>query len=383
MVTSLSTVEIPSARALRRAAIGAFLALVTVGASAGTVESETLMHLDKLRAVTTGADKKTTEQYNNQMNSAWTFFNANKKAALPTLRSQLSLELEMSQPNPLLLLDVGYFLYQQETVSDKSLAKRALFRLDPAAEIVRWNQQELFDFAHAVASDRDSRILDLIDKAFLKEKVSLYVPQHALTLDETLVCVFLYGAYGSDSETHLKALLRDHKLTPKIIEILAWIGSPDSDQDVKTAMQASRDYETFARATAFMMKLGGPQGRAIMLRVDPKELDTKSQEYYGKIRKQVEAASYESLRGQFAGLPGHAKIDNEALKKRLSAMYANYGKDDETSPMDILDSSLPGDFLISELTRIRSRSFQRVSDEALSDVEMTNALLNTLRYRGK
>jgi hypothetical protein len=64
-------------------------------------------------------------------------------------------------------------------------------------------------------------------------------------------------------------------------------------------------------------------------------------------------------------------------------MYENYGKDDKTSPEAIFNSGLPNDFLVSELTRIRGRMFYRVSDEALSDVVLTNAILNALRYRGK
>ena len=62
-------------------------------------------------------------------------------------------------------------------------------------------------------------------------------------------------------------------------------------------------------------------------------------------------------------------------------MHAHDGKDDSTRPTDILDATLPRDALIGELVAIRARTFRRLSDEALSDVEMTNALINTLRYR--
>ena len=62
-------------------------------------------------------------------------------------------------------------------------------------------------------------------------------------------------------------------------------------------------------------------------------------------------------------------------------MYADYGKDNRLNPQALLDSRLGRDYLIGELIRIRSRMFSRVSDEALSDVELTNAVINTLRYR--
>ncbi len=62
-------------------------------------------------------------------------------------------------------------------------------------------------------------------------------------------------------------------------------------------------------------------------------------------------------------------------------MYDNYGKDDSTSPMAIIDADLPSKYLISKLQSIRSRMFYRVSDEALSEIEITNVIINTLRYK--
>jgi hypothetical protein len=358
-----------------------FLSLASVGSSAATIEQETLAHLDRIRAVRVGGDAKANEAYNKQMDEAWKFFNANQKSVLAILRRELSLESRKDKPNNLFLLDIGYYLYLHKEVSDKELGKQALFRLDTTSEIIRSNQQQLFHFTHAVASDKDPKLLPFLDKTFLKEKVTAFIPQHSLTLDETLVCVFLYGIYGQTAELHLKSLLKDRSLAQKVIEILIWIGSPDSIQDVKAAMTASRDYEAFVRATAYMMKIGGPRGRAIMLAIKPGDFDDKSREFYGKVKKDIEATSYSILRKQFTGIPGIAKLSGDDLKKRLSAMYENYGKDDEISPEAVLNSDLPRDFLINELLRIRSRMFYRLSDEALSDVVMTNAILNTLYYR--
>lgn len=360
-----------------------FLALVSIGSSAATIEQETLAHLDRIRAIRAEGDTKTIEGYNKQMDEAWKFFSANKKSILPILRRELSLELRNDKPNNLFLLDIGYFLSLQEETSDKGLGKQALFKLDTASKIIRWNEQQLFQFAHAVAYDRDPKLLPFFDKIFLKEKVTAFIPQHSLTLDDTLVCVFLYGIYGQTAELHLKPFLKDRSLAPKVIEILIWIGSRDSVQDVKAAMTASRDYETFVRATAFMMKVGGPQGREVMLAINPGDLDAKSREYHGKVRNDIEATSYTILRKRFTGIPGIAKLSDDDLKKRLSAMYDNYGKDDEISPEAILNSSLPREFLTNELLRIRGRMFYRLSDEALSDIDMTNAIINTLYYKNK
>lgn len=366
-----------------RISTGLHLALLAFVLPAATIEQQTLEHLELIRAIKAEGDSKVTERYNRQMDEAWKFFNVNKPAVLPILRRELSAEVRKEGRNDMLLLDIGYYLRLQGGSSDKDLGRQALFALDTNADVVRWNQQLLFKLAHAVAPDRDPRMLALLDKVFLRGKVTTFIPQHALRLDETLVCVFLYGVYGRDAEGHLKTLLRDRSLAPRIIEILIWIGSPDSVPEVSAAMDAARDYETFVRGTAFMMKTGGPQGRAAMLAIKPGEFDAKSRDYYGKIRKDIEATSYQTLRGQFSRFPGAASLSDGEVKRRLSAMHANYGKDDDTSPAAIVNSGLAGSFLIGELTRIRERMFYRISDEALSDVVVTNALMNTLRYRGK
>jgi hypothetical protein len=360
-----------------------YLALLTVASPAATVEQQTLEHLDRIRAIKAGADRKATERYNRQMDEAWKFFTANKGAVLPVLRRELSMELRKGERNQMVLLDIGYFLRLQAEAPDKELGRRALLALDATAEVVRLNQQQLFKFAHAVAPDRDPAMLGFLDRVFLRGSVTTFIPQHALPLDETLVCVFLYGIYGEGAEGHLRSMLRDRSLARRIIEILIWIGSPDSVEEVSAAMVAARDYETFVRGTAFMMKAGGPRGRAMMLALNPGDFDARSREYYGKVRRDIEATAYELLRGQFGRFPGDARLGDGELKRRLSAMHANYGKDDRTSPEAVVNSGLPAAFLIGELTRIRARMFHRVSDEALTDVVVTNALLNTLRYRGK
>jgi hypothetical protein len=362
---------------------GLLLALFACAPLAATIEQQTLEHVARIRAIKAEGDSKTTELYNRQMDEAWKFFNANRASALPVLRKEISAELRKDPRNDMLLLDIGYYLRLQESASDKELGRQALFALNADAEVVRWNQGQLFKFAHAVVPDRDPRTLPWLEKVFLRGKVTAFVPQHALTLDETLICVFLYGVYGQGAEGHLKSLLQERSVAHRIIEILIWIGSPDSLPEVSAAMMAARDYDTFVRATAFMMKMGGPQGRAAMLSLNPGDFDAKTREYYETIRKDIEATSYEVLRGQFSRFPGAAKLGDDEVKRRLSVMHANYGRDDKTSPAAIVNSALAGSFLVGELTRIRARMFYRISDEALSDVVVTNALMNTLRYRGK
>lgn len=378
---------------------GAVLALGGAAARADSVEQETLAHLAQLRAIKAEADEQTLAGYNKQMDEAWKFFNANKKAVLPVLRRELTAELGAARPNDMILLDIGYFIRRQDEASDQALGKRALFRLDPAAATLRKNQQELFMFAHLVAPEQDPEVLPFLDRAFLRRDVSLFIPQHALRVDPTLACVFLYGINGKAGEAHLGALLADASvsgpgaadpavanpaLINKIIEIMIWTGSRDSVPAVKAALLSRRDYDTFVRATAFMMTLGGPEGRAIMLSLDPRPYDAKARQYYEQTRSAIERVSYEQ---QVKGLESiseqsqPARLGDAELKKRLSAMYENYGKDDQTSPLALLNSTLPKPYLADELMRIRARMFYRLSDEALDDVKVTNQILNALYYR--
>src|SRR5436305_5086066 len=116
-----------------------------------TMDEEVSRRLEMLRAVKVGKSREVTEKYNVQMDEAWKYFEANKPAALPLLRRKLSEEIRAPAPSQLVLLDVGHFLYEEGAASDATLAREALFRLDPASEIVRWNQHELFFFAHRAA----------------------------------------------------------------------------------------------------------------------------------------------------------------------------------------------------------------------------------------
>jgi hypothetical protein len=352
-------------------------------ASAQTIEKQALSHLEKIKAIRADADEKTVDGYNQLMNEAWNFFNANNTAVLPILRREMTLELQKAKPNDMLLLDVGYYLRLQKETSDKELGKAALFKLDPAEEVITLNQQQLFDFAFAVATDDDPRVLPFLDRAFLRQNIIAYVPPHALKLDETLVCVFLYGVYGQLSEAHLRNLLKDKAVAQKVLDILIWIGTPDSVAEVKEAMLAERNHETFISGTAFMMKIAGPKGRAFMLGLNPQDFDKDSQVYLRSLRAEIEATSYETLRKEFSVRGQSPSLSDDEVKKRLAAMYENYGKDNTTDPGAVLDSSLSRTFLTNELLRIRARMFRRLSGEALMDVNVTNSILNALQYREK
>jgi hypothetical protein len=282
----------------------------------------------------------------------------------------------------MVLLDTGLFIHENDSSEGKTLAREALLRVNPRAAVVIENWKELFELVHGAAEDHDARVLDFIDRHFLTSDQKIFIPQHALQLDGTLVCVFLYGAYGPDAENHLRGKLQISSVTKRILEVLVWLGSPDSLQQVGDTLSASPTYETLSRVTAFMMQVAGPAGRDYMLRLDPKNLDLQSREYLAKVHSAIQKVSFDTIRDSLSQFPGDKKLTDDEVKLRLKAMMANYGKDDRTNPVAFLDSGVDSDFLIISLVKVRALMLYRLSDEALSDVQVTNTLVNGLRYRG-
>jgi hypothetical protein len=351
-------------------------------ATAATLEQETASRIEQIRAIKAGQSEATWATYNKQMDAAWQFYSSHKPEILPILRGQLKAEIAQAQPNDLVLLDVGLFVHENDETEGKALARESLFRLNPRARIITENWKELFELTHAAAQDQDARVLNFIDQTFLVSDEKIFIPEHSLELDGTLVCVFLYGAYGADSEAELRAKLQDRMVAKRVLEILGWLGSPDFVQQVGEALAASPGYETFARVTAFMMQVAGPAGRDFMLKLDPATLDAQSREYLAKVRPAIQAMSFATIKTAFAQAPGDKKLADAEIKLRIDAMAANDGKDGKTSPLAIFDSGLGSDVLIASLLKARTRALYRLSDEALSNVEAINAVVNGLRYRG-
>ena len=132
-----------------------------------------------------------------------------------------------------------------------------------------------------------------------------------------------------------------------------------------------------------MMRVAGPGGRNAMLAVDPQQLDAQSQRYFSEVRKEIEGMSFESVKAHLASLTGDQKLSDTDVSRRLDVMIQDYGKNEHTGPLAILNSGLSSDVLIEKLTSIRTRTLFRLSDEALDDIQVTNLLINTLRYRDK
>ncbi|HST01575.1 MAG TPA: hypothetical protein VLJ84_07940 [Usitatibacter sp.] len=366
-------------RILAAAAAAALAAGLALPAAAQDVERGVSRHVEALRAMQ--PDPARSDEYNREMDDAWKDFDAHPAKSLPILRSTLIAETKKAEPSAMVLLDIGYYLYTHGSAIDKDAALAALFAVDTRAPIVRHNQQQLFYFTLSVANDRVPRVLDFIDRAFLESDVQVVIPPNGLTLDAVLTSVFLYGVYGEGAESHLWPVLKDPKWERRALEVLIWIGTPASNNAVRDAIYQYRDYETFARATAFLMQDGGPAGRDIMLAIDPQQLDPQAAQFYAVSRPRVESANYAWYKGLFERSPGPEKIPDAELRKQLASMPAHARPDQPLAPKAIFASTLPREDLVRMLLAARHAMFERVSDEALGDVKTTNMLLNGLRYR--
>ncbi len=351
------------------------------GATAATIEEESIAHIGQLRTINANKDSATIAAYNKKMDDAWRFFYANRSQVVPILRAQLKEEIALERANDLILLDLGLFVYKNDDAMGKAIAADAFAKLNPLAPIILENHQELFDFTHALAGAHDPRALSMIEKAFLPSDQELFVPQHSFRISGSLACVFLYGVYGDESEDILRAKLVEPSLAKRVLEILAWTGSPASVSDVALTLKASPDYDTFVRVTSYMMHVAGAEGRSFMLSLASNQLDEKSRQYFDSILPAIRSSTFETLKAALEETPENRELSDDEVISRLTAMIRNYGRDDNTNPAAILNSKLPKDLLITKLSSVRSSTFHRISNEALGDVEMTNLLINALRYK--
>jgi len=330
-------------------------ALLLCGAAqASTLEQQIDASISQLREIRAGASTEQINVYNKQMDSAWRLYNADKPNALPILRARLRQELAASQPSDLVLLDLGLFVHENDDEQGKVLARMALFRLDPKAEIIGANLQELFQFTYAVAKEHDPQVLGLISSYFLTTDGKVGVPQHAMVLDGTLICVFLYGAYGPEAEAALRAALSDQARSGRALEVLGWLGSPASVSEAGAALAAKPDYETLVRVVSYMMRQAGPAGREFVLGLDASRFDARSAAYLASIREAVSKTSYETYKTEIAKHVPDAPIFQPGAQRSE---------------------------LIARLEKKRTTDLHRISDEALGEVQIDNIMLNALHYQ--
>lgn len=367
-------------------------ALAAAGCMAGALAApadETLQRLAQMRGLPTATGPQDALRQRGELDASWRWFGNHKAEALPVLRRELAAELKKAQPNQLLLLDVGYFLRAQGEPADSALALQALLRIDPDGTAPKSQSQQLFRFVHAMAAEHDTRLFPLMDKVFLRGHVTVFLPQQGYTVDETSVCIYLYGQYGAAAERHLRGLLGDAGVVNRALEVLMWVGSPDSVPAV-AALLNTADADTFARAATFLLRAGGPQGRDALRAFDPRGLQGKALEFYRQTRGQLDRMTFAALADQLveqgeerapAASPAVRGLDAAAARQALDRLSASYGSYEGIAPAALARAALPKQALIDELIRVRERSLLRVSSETLADVDVTNTLINTVRFR--
>jgi hypothetical protein len=333
--------------------------------------------LERVRTIGSAPIPKETDGVNKELDEIGKFLTANTARALPSLKRELEKELGTPSPNQFFLLDMGYAAAR---LGDVDTATRALLRIDVKHEMIRGSSGEMFYFTHKIARLGRPEVLPVIDRVVLDANFSVFIPEHVLQLDSTLQGAFLYGVLGPSTEKHVASLLdsRPDKIG-QLLEILNWLGTGQSVAAVVHTVELHPDAETVKRAVGFFMRVGGASGREAILKLDRKRLEPAAKEYVTSIEAVVTKTTFASIAKE---LGGNARTLSDAdLRKRLDAMVEHDGIDEDTPPAAILGSTIPTSELLERLAHVRSSTFRRLSDEALSDVQITNALINAVEYR--
>jgi hypothetical protein len=359
------------------------LFLLAPGISAENMPEETIKkHLDYIRSLDS-FDPADSETIYSNLNRIWKDFKKIQRSVLPVLDQELKKELLEENPAQYFLLDIAYHIAVTDLENNYETVFKALKRINPQANIIRYNFQQLFRLFRFFARRQEKRILPLIPAVFFKDTdQKIFIPQHSLTLSPVLASAFLYGPYGPEGESHfLEFLTKNKECKLEALELLHWIGSSKSIGTVKDIFETNTDLDTFARCASFLIQMGGKKGKDILSSVQIENYDDKSKRYFEEVQSSLLSVSFKQYVSKFAGSSGDATLTGEEVKKRLAVMFKNYGVDRKINPLAILNSDLPAEYLISELIKIRSRMFHRLSDEGLSDIKVTNALINALQYR--
>jgi hypothetical protein len=363
------------------------LLLLAAPAFAQGSEAEAARHVGALRGIRTTDDQEALKALNQRMDAAWRYFEQNRAVAVPIIRREVAAEVDKPKRDSFFLLDLGYFLLLNDRPASAKLALAALDGVDPADEVVQWNFNQMYKFAALAATTSDPAILPFLDKAYLPNTQTLheFVAPNLLQVSPDMLCAYLYGALGAAGERHLlQRLERGAPHGKRALEALNIMGSEAGVSAIVGYMRANRDRDTFIRAFGALMRTGGPRGRDALLALDLSGHDQGSRDEMAAVREQLPSVSFESIRQRYekSGFPGPQRLADDVLRARLAKIYENYGYDNETNPVAVLNSTLPTEELIAELLRIRQRTFHgRPTNRMIETVKITTDLINALQYR--
>jgi len=340
-------------------------------------EDQIMKRLDRIRAIGSAGVPNSTAAVNKELDEIGGYLKNHEASVRPILVRELDREAGAAAPNQFFLLDMGYAAAR---FGDADIALKALLRIDAKHPMITSSIDELFFFVHRVAREGRPEVLPAIDKLVLDSDRQVFIPQHMLKLDPGLQGVFLYGVFGTGSERYLVGLLeRRQDRIVRVLEILNWLGTNQCIPNVVRTIDHHPDVETVKRAVGVMMRVGGATGRDALVALDRKRLEPAARDYLASIDETIRKVSFDSLTGSFG--KRSARLPDADVRKRLELMVEHDGVDNETDVTAILESTIPTPELIERLARVRSSTLHRLSDEALSDVEVTNTLINALGYR--
>lgn len=348
----------------------AAIAPMLVQAQSGP-EAALAAQVERIRSMPAAANAAEVGAQRVELNAAWRQFGNYREDAVPLLRRELAREVKAARPSPQLLLDAAFFLALYGADSDKALVTQAALAIPADAAL---DGPQLFRLMHAAAASQDPRLLPLFDRTFLRGSVTLPLPQQGTVIDDAGLRVLLYGRFGAAGERHLARMLRDEAVVKQVLDVLLMVGSPDSIPPVLPLLQ-SPDMEVFTRAVNFLLRAGGPEGRQALLAFQRPQLPPEGIEFFAPIREQ--------LARQPVPPAGQGALPDAEVRRQLDALEASHGDYAVVNPAAIAQSGLPKQELLERLVRVRERSFARTTNEALADIETTNALLNAVRYRDR
>ena len=365
--------------------VGLFLfssLFVPHGFASKDLRVETKKRLQIVRSVSLNPTKSDINKYNLKRSKIWNFFLTSKRITLPILERELKAEIEKKDKNDFFLLEVGHFLFLQGSTVQKNKAVQALYSIDASKISKSFNFNKLFNFTYRVSKERYPGILAFIDGAFLsKVKQRVVISKGSVNLDNTMICVFLYGAYGPDSENHLLKSISNPLNKQRVIEVLTWVGSEQSVIQVKKTISQETDYALLTSALTYLLQNGGSEGLQVVRELNTNKFDKDLRNFYDRIQKAARMMSLESLTARYSRHPGKLEYSDQELKLRLSHMYDNGRLDRQLNPLAIINSKLPKHVLLLELGKIRHKIFSKISNQGIGDIQFINALMNTIQFR--
>lgn len=355
---------------------------VSHGFASKNIHVETLNRLQIIRSIGINPTQININKYDFGRKNIWSFFLANKKITLPILERELRAETVKKKKNDFFLLEIGHFLFLNGSVAQKETATRALYSIDSSKISITANFDKLFHFTYLVSKERYPGILEFVDDTFFSNvRQRIVTADQPLTLDGAIICVFLYGAYGPDSEQHLLTNFTHPKKRLFAIEILTWIGSEQSVPRVKKAIFQETDYNLLTRALTYLLQNGGPEGIQVILELPTNGFNKDLLKFYDRIHKAAKIISLESLTARYSRHPGKTEYSDEELKQNITHMYDKGKLDRQLNPVTIIKSKLSNQYLLLELSKIRRKMFSRISYLGMGDIQFINSLMNAIQFR--